>query len=134
MSAVVRRLELALAVNAERGAGCWRWLGAKSSEGYPKLRCFGVTVPAHRLACALFHWPHSLEGRDVHHLCGVRECVNPEHLVPVTAAEHALIHRGCVPAPVPIMTFSPFDGLAVMRSMSPTLARVAERVNEEASR
>lgn len=33
-----------------------------------------------------------IEGLEVHHECGVRRCVNPEHLVPLTRAEHAAVH------------------------------------------
>lgn len=63
--------------------GCWIWHGAKFPSGYGACGFRGTTTVAHRaiwqiLVCDL---PRSL---DLDHLCRVRECVNPDHLEPVT--------------------------------------------------
>lgn len=79
---------------------CWLWQSIESSAGYPEVHFCGKQYPAHRMAAALYFGPAAVAEKDVHHLCEVPLCVNPRHLVPVTAAEHAQIHR---------------DGLAVER-------------------
>lgn len=32
-------------------------------------------------------------GHELHHTCGVKRCVNPAHLEPLTPAEHKRRHR-----------------------------------------
>jgi hypothetical protein len=48
--------------------------------------------PAHRLAYELLVGPIP-EDHELHHLCGFRSCVKPEHLVPLTASEHRWVHE-----------------------------------------
>lgn len=76
--------------------GCWLWGGAVS-WGYGK---FGVRRKAdgkrfmamvHRLAYEMWVGPIP-EGLDLDHLCRVRNCLNPEHLEPVTRKEN--LRRG----------------------------------------
>jgi HNH endonuclease len=88
MASVLRRID--------KGASCWIWTGAKLANGYGKApRPHGSAghvkyVTAHRLVYELLVGPLSAE-LHLHHLCGNRMCVNPDHLRPVTAAEHAEI-------------------------------------------
>lgn len=71
--------------------GCWRWTGQKNRFGYGQLtvnrdgksRCLG----AHRFSYEAHVGPIP-EGLEIDHLCRVRDCVNPEHLEPVTRAEN----------------------------------------------
>jgi hypothetical protein len=64
--------------------GCWRWTGAHFSNGYAHAgsRRFG-SILAHR-----FLYQYAVgdvpAGMDLDHLCRVRDCVNPDHLEPVT--------------------------------------------------
>jgi len=30
---------------------------------------------------------------SLHHICGIKLCVNPEHLVPVSHIEHGMLHK-----------------------------------------
>lgn len=47
----------------------------------------------HRKAYEDFYGVEIEKGNHIHHVCGVRECVNPHHLQQVTPAEHNAIHR-----------------------------------------
>jgi hypothetical protein len=66
---------------------CWLWTAAKSSGGYGRLNVEGRLVQAHRLAYELLTGPIPPE-LDIDHLCRVHNCVNPDHLEPVTHAEN----------------------------------------------
>nr|WP_281350599.1 HNH endonuclease [Arthrobacter zhaoguopingii] len=74
----------------DRQTGCWLWNGARRSEGYPYIGRSRSQRLAHRavwLAKMDFVYDNS-EVSAIHHMCGVRICVNPEHLSPATAAEN----------------------------------------------
>lgn len=66
---------------------CWLWTGAKTTAGYGEFQVNGVTVYAHRWSYEHFvgQIPQELH---IDHICFVRECVNPEHLEPVTIVEN----------------------------------------------
>jgi uncharacterized UBP type Zn finger protein len=67
---------------------CRLWPGSRTSEGYgagPR------GVLAHRLAW-MEHVGPIPEGWVVHHVCGVRACVNPAHLQAMPRAEHNRLH------------------------------------------
>jgi HNH endonuclease len=74
----------------ERGAPgeCWLWTGA-TTKGYGRFRGTG----AHRFAYELLVGPIP-QGLQLDHLCRVRNCVNPEHLEPVTCQEN--LRRGFI--------------------------------------
>lgn len=75
---------------------CWRWIG-RTVDGYGVL-----ALPAgsyaqsgqkvHRLMYRYMVGPIP-EGRQLHHRCHTRACVNPSHLEVVTPAEHGLEHH-----------------------------------------
>ena len=64
---------------------CWLWLGSKDRKGYGKFWMDGKVRTAHRVAYA---WAKGeiLDGIDLDHTCQIPQCVNPEHLVPVSAS------------------------------------------------
>jgi hypothetical protein len=76
---------------------CWLWQGARTgsrSGGYAAIKVGGMrgdVVYVHRLMCEKRHGPLP-EGREPDHICGVRNCVNPDHLEPVTRGQN--IQRG----------------------------------------
>lgn len=77
-----------------RAAGrgpCWLWTAYLSTIGYGIFTYRGVRVPAHRMSWRLAG--HDVpEGLVLDHLCRMRNCVNPDHLEPVTHAEN--VRRG----------------------------------------
>jgi hypothetical protein len=72
----------------DRTDGCWYWRGHIIPLGYGQ---FGIgnrkLVRAHRYAYEQLIGPIP-DGLELDHLCGVRHCVNPSHLEPVTHAEN----------------------------------------------
>ena len=77
---------------------CWLWTAARDHRGYGEFR---VELPparpakAHRFAYETLIGPIP-DGLELDHLCRVRNCVNPEHLEPVTGRVNTL--RGESPA------------------------------------
>jgi hypothetical protein len=82
----------------DRVDDCWEWTGRTSASGYGVV-AIGHTEKrrAHRVMYELVVGPIP-EGLQIDHLCRVRNCVNPDHLEPVTHAENLL--RGMSPAMV----------------------------------
>lgn len=68
-------------------SGCWIWIGTRSASGYGKFSVGGIKQYAHRWSYE-YHVGDIPEGLHIDHLCRVRECVNPEHLEPVTPKEN----------------------------------------------
>lgn len=69
---------------------CWEWMGYRSATGYGQLFWKGFQPLAHRFVFEAMTREDA--GEHLHHECRVRECVNPNHLTPVTAEEHAQLH------------------------------------------
>lgn len=68
----------------DRSGRCWLWTAATHPDGYGKFRADGrVLVYAHRWSYESLVGPIP-EGLTLDHLCRTRNCVNPEHLEPVT--------------------------------------------------
>lgn len=70
---------------------CWEFDGRLTDEGYGHFSLARVTktVLAHRISYQLLIGAIP-EGAHLDHLCGVRNCVNPDHLEPVHPGEHTL--------------------------------------------
>lgn len=66
---------------------CWIWQGAKNSQGYGYLTIRYKQWRAHRWVYEQRVGPIAA-GLDLDHLCRQPDCVNPEHLEPVTEAEN----------------------------------------------
>jgi hypothetical protein len=70
--------------------GCWRWQLCKCPQGYG---LWNVTLEsdfyrAHRAAYRIFKGEIPI-GLEIDHLCKTRDCVNPNHLEPVTGVENS---------------------------------------------
>jgi hypothetical protein len=71
----------------DKSGECWLWTGAVSSSGYGRAHWRGVQTTAQRRAYLELVGPIP-DGLHLDHLCGVRRCVNPVHLEPVTRLEN----------------------------------------------
>jgi len=75
-------------------SGCWQF--GTSLDRYQTFQRGSVdgrqqVVAAHRFAYETLVGPIP-EGHHLHHTCEHRGCVNPEHLEPLTPADHAAAH------------------------------------------
>lgn len=69
---------------------CWYWTGPVTDEGYGHFSLSAATsVLVHRTSYELLVGPIPA-GLQLDHLCFSRNCVNPDHLEPITASEHSL--------------------------------------------
>jgi hypothetical protein len=73
-------------------AGCWIWQRKVTWRGYGIVGHEGREIAAHR-------WVWLRErgeldpALDLHHRCGNRICVNPDHLEPIGRFEHRRLHH-----------------------------------------
>jgi hypothetical protein len=70
---------------------CWLWTGTLNRDGYGRVSIGGREIGAHRAVYEALIGAVP-EGMQLDHLCRVPNCVNPEHLEPVTIGEY--IRRG----------------------------------------
>ena len=69
---------------------CTLWPFGKMGFGYGQIWFMGAKVPAHKAMCVLAHGEKPFSAAQVAHSCGVRLCVNPNHLRWATPKENAL--------------------------------------------
>lgn len=71
--------------------GCWLWTGPTTRNGYG---VWSVGPGKSQRAAHRIGYEHFVgtipDGLQLDHLCRTRNCVNPEHLEPVTASENTL--------------------------------------------
>lgn len=67
---------------------CHLWVGASNNRGYGIVVVDGKKELAHRVAYEAKVGPIP-DGMVLDHLCRSRNCVNPDHLEPVTHAENS---------------------------------------------
>lgn len=103
---------------------CWLWTGALLEQtGYGQFRdAASKVVKAHRWSYE-HHVAPIPAGHQVHHRCGVRRCVRPDHLEAITTAEHGTRHRRGtrgkqVVVPLPPEVVAPFREEARRRHVS----------------
>jgi len=78
-------------VSPEPNSGCWLWTGIVNNAEYGGFQYEDRIRLAHRVSYFLFKGeiPPS---REIDHLCGVKSCVNPDHL---EAVSHSVnVRRG----------------------------------------
>ena len=59
--------------------GCWLWTGPLTKSGVGQFRVGQEQWSSHRIAYAMFKGKLT-DGKHLTHTCGVKHCVNPEHL------------------------------------------------------
>lgn len=67
--------------------GCWNWLLAIGKSGYGVVSVKNRQQLAHRWMYERHRGPIP-DGHDIHHECENKECVNPDHLTPLSKTEH----------------------------------------------
>ena len=76
---------------------CWKWQGSKSSNGYGIVRWnisdTGKAIQAHRFIYEMVKGKIP-DGKVLDHLCKNTDCVNPDHLEPVSQRENILRGEG----------------------------------------
>jgi hypothetical protein len=77
----------------DRSGECWLWTGALGTSGYGQFWVDGHNTIAHRTSYKFFVGEIP-DGHQVDHLCGVRRCVNPDHLESVTPRVNTLRSNG----------------------------------------
>lgn len=82
------RLRSKIVVDGE----CWLWCAAVGTHGYGVVRDVenGRLALAHRFVYELLVGPIPVGRQIDHYACGVRRCVNPAHVRPVTPRENQL--------------------------------------------
>jgi hypothetical protein len=73
--------------------GCWLWIGGVANNGYSKFWDEGHFISGHRFSYEHFKGPIP-KGMCIDHLCNIRNCVNPEHMIVATNAENILRSTG----------------------------------------
>ena len=68
-------------------SSCWLMSGSQTRGGYVQFQYQGKRIMCHRFAYIAFEGdiPTDLE---IDHLCRIKNCVNPDHLEPVTTKEN----------------------------------------------
>lgn len=72
----------------EPETGCWVWQHSLNRDGYGQVRVGRRVVPAHRWAYAQLIGPPD---GTLEHQCRQRACINPQHLIPVSRGENAVL-------------------------------------------
>lgn len=76
-------------LRVEKTDSCWLWRDPSSPALYGRFKVADHSVGAHRFAYELLVGPIP-EGMEIDHLCGIRNCVNPKHLEPVSGRVNKL--------------------------------------------
>lgn len=112
---------------------CWIWTGAKNSKGYGSVGIGGGTSAlAHRYVYELLVATIP-DGLTIDHLCMVKECVNPEHLEPVTREENAARYARTITHCVKGHELAG-DNLASLTRKSGTVRRVCKTCRAQSMR
>lgn len=72
------------------GTGCLIWMGNHDYQNYAVARSGSTKIRVHRHMYEKKHGPLPASF-DVHHKCGVKSCINVDHLQAMSRAEHASI-------------------------------------------
>lgn len=78
----------------EKSEACWFWKNNLTENGYGRFYYKGKVLLAHRWAYEFYKGPIPKE-LELDHLCRNRNCVNPDHLEPVSRKEN--VKRGLGP-------------------------------------
>lgn len=77
-------------VKKNRETGCLEWTGFLKN-GYAAFTFNGKVIRAHRLAFIVANGEIP-DGTEINHICGVKHCVNPEHLEAISHGDNIRHH------------------------------------------
>ncbi len=92
--------------------GCWVWQAHKNHHGYGTIAYKNVSRLAYNISYILFRKKPITPGKVLHHICGNRACINPEHLEEITNKENVL--QGIGPTAVNARKTHCDDGHSIM--------------------
>jgi hypothetical protein len=81
----------------DKTESCWFWKGCKVTGGYGEFWNGKKYVLAHRFSYEI-HKGKIPDGLHIDHLCRIRNCMNPDHMEPVTKGTNTL--RGFSPSAI----------------------------------
>lgn len=76
--------------NIHLNSPCILWTGNISHDGYGRVSCHGIIFPVHSLSCSIKIKQQRPDNLVTRHLCGIKLCVNPDHLEFGTHSENAI--------------------------------------------
>ena len=85
-------IEARLFRRIKKTTGCWHWAGTIQHQGYGRIQVDGKDFLAHRLSYSVFVGPIA-NGNVIHHKCGNKGCVRPDHLASVTSRENTIAYH-----------------------------------------
>ena len=68
--------------------GCWVWTGSLSDTGHGQYRMLGGVARTHRLSWMMARQRDIPGWMVIRHMCNVRPCCNPRHLIGGTQGEN----------------------------------------------
>lgn len=80
-------------VRLDKSTGCWLWTDRVDHRGYGRFysRSLKREIPAHYYTLIKAGRPVPKD-KETHHSCGMRNCVNPDHIKTLTHAAHMALH------------------------------------------
>ena len=113
--------------------GCWLWTGSADPRGYghffPEQR---KCEQAHRFSYELYRGKIP-EGKEIHHICCHKSCVNPEHLEALTHLAHHRLEGNAVKTHCP--QGHPYSGVnLVVEPKNKRACRICKRETLRRSR
>ena len=78
--------------DVDPNSGCHLWRGGIEPDGYGIYRVRGKSMRAHRAVWSVLRRP-IMDETILHHTCGVRKCVNVDHMELLTRSAHTLLHN-----------------------------------------
>lgn len=106
---------------------CWLWTAGTLKGGYGQFKIGETCNQSHRLSYEWFVGPIP-DGLVIDHLCRTHNCVNPDHLEPVTPRENVLrsapVLSGCC------KRGHPFEGKNLVRYRGQRVCRACNALRQ----
>ena len=123
-------LNPSIADRIDASGDCWIWLGAPSDSGYGRVTIKGKLKRVHRVIWETLVGPIA-KNLEIDHLCRVRNCVNPDHLEPVTRATNLARGRSNKPRPFCRRGHEYTPANTYQRKNRERQCRACQRINEK---